>query len=385
MSNTESNGVTPPIWRADKKGQSETKKQEQSHQGEEQEDEFETELTPEQKRAIEKVSQSDFLNKSNKMVTILAILGEKPVSEISFNEKEDRENIEAFKDLMQDIGMQVKEVPHDKEWVQSSVLISDSNYKSELNEFLELRGEDTKSAEKRRGELFGFPSSAAEAYAYKETSDSSEAILSPWQLFAYSKENIEEERKLTERWKRAIESYAPKLAEEVTKREASAKLFKIKNDYMNVDSKKSEARIDKFYSKFKQTIKKLEQEGKWDYVVGEDANKDLKQLEQVKNKLEALNMENLSEKEQKFCRRALWRWYHHGANKALLDRGDKEEAEQMIQKAIEYQPKSDINRIDQLYYYLIEGDINKAKNLTKNMKEDNQRQAEKIIDKYQEL
>jgi hypothetical protein len=107
------------------------------------------------------------------------------------------------------------------------------------------------------------------------------------------------------------------------------------------------------YLKFLEEDQKQMQAGEWDYDDPES------HINQVKEKVDAVDVESLNEDELYFRSQLLWLWNHHAAGVAV-ERQDEDAAIAFIDAALEYQPDDHPNQITQLLYYLIHGDLEEA-------------------------
>lgn len=105
-------------------------------------------------------------------------------------------------------------------------------------------------------------------------------------------------------------------------------------------------------------------------------------LNKIKNILENISPLVLSDEELESRNWCLWLWYHHAAGLAA-QKGETENAKAFILKALEYKPKSNHNQITMLLYLLLNGYIDKAKALVRNVDEGERGAASELLQDFQ--
>ncbi len=86
----------------------------------------------------------------------------------------------------------------------------------------------------------------------------------------------------------------------------------------------------------------------WDYN-----NPDLT-INKIKEILENVNLETLSQEERKWAQEIIWFWYHHAISCAIWRYKDRQKAKEYSEKALSYQTKDHPNKITRLLNFLSE-------------------------------
>ncbi|MFA7216842.1 MAG: hypothetical protein WC095_02585 [Candidatus Paceibacterota bacterium] len=134
--------------------------------------------------------------------------------------------------------------------------------------------------------------------------------------------------------------------------------FDIENSPMkeayNLIGANSPKELDSLYNKADQELMKSKE---WDYN-----NPDLV-TNRIKNIIENIDKNLLTEEEKDWRQMILWFWYHHAMSVAIGLFGDKEKAKEFGAKAMELNPKDNSNKITEIYYLLLNDNLAKAEDL----------------------
>jgi hypothetical protein len=106
------------------------------------------------------------------------------------------------------------------------------------------------------------------------------------------------------------------------------------------------------YNEIDRTTKKTT--GDWDYT-----NSDLL-INKVKELLEPIALEYLTEEEKEWRQEILWLWYHHATSSALFVHKDIQKAKEFVAKALDYQSEGNPNGITKLLSLLANGRLGDA-------------------------
>lgn len=93
-------------------------------------------------------------------------------------------------------------------------------------------------------------------------------------------------------------------------------------------------------------------------------------VNKVKNILEAINPQQLTDEEREWVQEILWYWYHHAISCAIWRYRDREKAKIYALKALELQSEDHPNRITKLLSLLVDDKLEEAKEWTKNTTEE---------------
>jgi tetratricopeptide (TPR) repeat protein len=118
--------------------------------------------------------------------------------------------------------------------------------------------------------------------------------------------------------------------------------------------------LDSLYNDADQELMKSNE---WDYN-----NPDLI-INKVKNIIENVDENSLTEEEKEWRQMILWFWYHHAMSIAMSKFGDKEKAKEFGAKAIELNPEDNSNKITEIYYMLLNDKLAEAEELAASIPE----------------
>lgn len=109
---------------------------------------------------------------------------------------------------------------------------------------------------------------------------------------------------------------------------------------------------------------KLFRSGGWDY------NDSGSIINKIKNILENVNAEHLTEDEKNWRQEILWFWYHHAISCAIGLYKDKEKAKEYAAKALELQPDDHPNKITRLLDLLVNDKLPEAEKFAETITEE---------------
>lgn len=109
-------------------------------------------------------------------------------------------------------------------------------------------------------------------------------------------------------------------------------------------------------------------------------------INKVKNILENVNLDELTEEERYWRQEILWFWYHHAISCAIWLHKDKEKARQYALKALEYQSQPHPNKITRLLYLLVNDKLEEAEEWIKTTHNENpdKETAADLLKEYKE-
>ena len=108
-------------------------------------------------------------------------------------------------------------------------------------------------------------------------------------------------------------------------------------------------------NKYSEEDQKLMLSGSWDY------NNPVLVVNRIKDILEGINPQELTEEEREWMQEILWFWYHHAISCAIWKYKDKEKAKVYARKALELQPENHPNKITKLLSLLLEDKLEEAR------------------------
>jgi hypothetical protein len=141
---------------------------------------------------------------------------------------------------------------------------------------------------------------------------------------------------------------------------------------------KTPLELSNLYSERDQELMKSEE---WDY------NNPELITNKIKNILEPIDPETLTEDEREWRAEIIWFWYHHAISCAAARYKDKEAAQMYATKAVEIQPEDHPNKITHLLFYLVHDRLQEAEELVAALapKDDEKDTAESLIEGYKEI
>lgn len=107
-------------------------------------------------------------------------------------------------------------------------------------------------------------------------------------------------------------------------------------------------------NRYTEEDQKLMRAGTWDY------NNSLLIVNVIKNILETLNPQELTEEEGEWRQEILWFWYHHAISCAVWRYKDILTAQKYVAKAIQLQPADHPNKITKLLDLLVNNKLEEA-------------------------
>lgn len=108
-------------------------------------------------------------------------------------------------------------------------------------------------------------------------------------------------------------------------------------------------------NKYDEEDQKLMRSSSWDY------NNPVLVVNKVKDILEGVNPQELTEDEREWMQEILWFWYHHAISCAIWRYKDKEKAKTYAKKALELQSEDHPNKITKLLSLLLEDKLEEAR------------------------
>ncbi len=106
-------------------------------------------------------------------------------------------------------------------------------------------------------------------------------------------------------------------------------------------------------------------------------------VNKVKDILEATDPNTLNQNEQEWRHEILWFWYHHAISCAIWRYKDKNAAQTYATKALEYQSEEHPNKITQLFYFLVNDNLDEAERWASAIEEDPEKTtAAELVDEY---
>lgn len=128
------------------------------------------------------------------------------------------------------------------------------------------------------------------------------------------------------------------------------------------------------YTKEDQKLFKL---GEWDYE-----NPDFV-TNKIKDILEVIDPNDLTEEEKTWRQEILWFWYHHAISCAIALHKDREKAKEYTEKALELQSEDHPNKITHLLYFLANEKIEEAEEWVETISEEPEKTtARELLDEY---
>jgi len=111
----------------------------------------------------------------------------------------------------------------------------------------------------------------------------------------------------------------------------------------------------------------------WDYKNPELIVNKLKEL------LDSINSDELSDNERYWRANILWFWNHHAIDCALRVYSDREAALGFARRALEIQPAGHPNKITKLYYLLLSGDVAGAREWQKQIDSEPEKEYAEVL------
>jgi hypothetical protein len=107
----------------------------------------------------------------------------------------------------------------------------------------------------------------------------------------------------------------------------------------------------------------------------------------IKNILETIDPESLTEDEKEWRQEIIWFWYHHAISCASRRYNDKEAAQRYAVKALEMQPEDHPNKITRLLFYLVHDRVEEAEEWIAALAPDDEEKdtAESLLHDYKEI
>jgi hypothetical protein len=124
---------------------------------------------------------------------------------------------------------------------------------------------------------------------------------------------------------------------------------------------------------------KLMNSGAWDY-----GNPELL-VNKVKEILESIDPQTLTDDEIDWRQEILWFWYHHAISCAIWRYRDRETAKNYVAKALDYQPAEHPNQITRLFDFLVNDKVAEAEQWAESIKEEPEKStASLLVEEYKE-
>ena len=124
---------------------------------------------------------------------------------------------------------------------------------------------------------------------------------------------------------------------------------------------------------------KLMKSNEWDY-----ANPDLI-TNKIKDILERIDTDTLSEQEREWRGEILWFWHHHAISCAIARYKDKTQAQIFAAKALEVQPEDHPNKITRLLYLLVNDKLEEAETWVSKIEDEHEKStARDLVEGYKE-
>lgn len=115
----------------------------------------------------------------------------------------------------------------------------------------------------------------------------------------------------------------------------------------------------------------------WDY-----GDRDLI-VNKVKDILEPIDPQTLTEDEREWRQEILWFWYHHAISCAIWRYKDKEAAQKYAAMALEYQPQDHPNKITRLLSLLVNDKLEEAEKWAEEIQEEPEKStAASLVEEY---
>ena len=133
--------------------------------------------------------------------------------------------------------------------------------------------------------------------------------------------------------------------------------------------------------KFTELDQELMRNREWDYENDELV------LNKLKEQLENVDAEELTDEESRWRNEILWFWYHHATSMALFGYKDDEQAGLFAEKALSYQADDHPNKLTKLLQILSSGDVVAAETYSHNFvtKEPEKSSAIQALDLYRKV
>lgn len=124
---------------------------------------------------------------------------------------------------------------------------------------------------------------------------------------------------------------------------------------------------------------KLMKSSEWDY------NNPELNINIVKNIIEDVDLNKLTEGEKEWRMEILWFWYHHATSCAIWRYKNKERALFFVRRALEYKTVDNPNKITQLLFFLINDQVKEAEELILTIDDSVEKESAKsVIEEYKE-
>ncbi len=124
---------------------------------------------------------------------------------------------------------------------------------------------------------------------------------------------------------------------------------------------------------------RLMKAGLWDYD-----NPNLI-VNKIKNIIESIDINELTEEENEWRQEILWFWYHHAISCAIWRYKDKDKAKIYSAKAFQYHLNDNQNQITKLLDFLVNGQVKEAEEWAEKIQDEvEQKTASDLIKEYKE-